>query len=192
LKALAKKIGKNDDLALRLFDTGIYEARILCSMVFNPKNLTEPLMEKWVKTFENWEICDTFCMGFMGKSEFVLPKAFEWTEYNTEYQKRAGFVLMVAYAFTDKHATNNVIRQFFPIMIQHANDERKYVMKGINWALRQVGKRNQDLYNEAIEVAHEILAIESKPAQWIAKDALRQLQGSKVFFKNYPRKIYGK
>ena len=192
LKALARKIGKNDDLALRLFDTGIYEARILCSMVFNPKNLTEPLMEKWVKTFENWEICDTFCMGFMGKSEFVLPKAFEWAEYHPEYQKRAGFVLMVSYAFTDKHAPNDVIRQFFPIMIHHASDERKYVMKGINWALRQVGKRNQDLHKEAIAVAKEISAIGNRPARWIASDALRQLQSPKVHFKNYPRKIYGK
>jgi 3-methyladenine DNA glycosylase AlkD len=190
LKVLAKKIGQNDDLALRLFDTGIYEARILCSMLFNPKNLTEVLMEKWVKTFENWEFCDTFCMGFMGKSQFVLPKAFEWTAYHPEYQKRAGFVLMVAYAFTDKHAPNDVIRQFFPIMIQHASDERKYVMKGINWALRQVGKRNQDLHKEAIEVAKEIATIGSRPARWIASDVLRQLQSPKVHFKNYPRKIY--
>lgn len=192
LDAFAKKIGKNDELALRLFDTGIYEAKILCSRLYNPKNVTESMMEKWVKAFENWEICDTFCMSFLGKGPFVLPKALQWTQYKPEYQKRAGFVLMVAYAFTDKHAPNETIRKLFPIMKKHANDERKYVMKGINWALRQVGKRNLHLHQEAIDVAHDILAMGSKPAQWIAKDALRQLQSPKVFFKNYPRDTYGK
>ena len=108
LKDLAKKIGKDDDLAIKLFDTGIYEARLLTRSLYNPKNLTEPLMEKWVKTFENWEICDSFCMSFFSKSVFALPKSFEWTEYEGEYQRRAGFVLMVGLAFTDKHATNNV------------------------------------------------------------------------------------
>lgn len=192
LEVLAKRIGKDDDLALQLFDTGIYEARLLTSKLFNPKHITIPLMEKWVSHFVNWEICDTFCMGFMGRSPFALPKAFEWTEYQPEYQKRAGFVLMVAYAFTDIHASNEIIRQFFPVMLKHANDDRKYVMKGINWALRQVGKRNRDLHQEAIAVAHQIAALGTKPARWIAKDALRQLQKSKVFFKNYPVEVYAK
>jgi 3-methyladenine DNA glycosylase AlkD len=126
-------------------------------------------------------------MGFMGKSSFAFPKALEWAERELEYQKRAGFVLMVAYAFTDKEASNDTSRQFFPIMIKHANDDRKYVMKGINWALRQVGKRNRDLHTEAIAVANEILALGSKPAQWIARDALRQLNSAKIYFKNYPK-----
>jgi 3-methyladenine DNA glycosylase AlkD len=97
---------------------------------------------------------------------------------------------MVAYAFTDKQTSNDVIRQFFLVMIKHANDERKYVMKGINWALRQVGKRNPDLHQEALEVAQEIAALGSKPARWIASDAVRQLQSPKVHFKNYPRDLY--
>jgi 3-methyladenine DNA glycosylase AlkD len=187
IDALAKRIGKDDDLALQLFDTGIYEARLLCSRLYNSKNVTKPLMQKWVKTFTNWEICDTFCMHLMGKGPHAYTKAFEWSEYKPEYQKRAGFVLMVVYAFTDPHAPDDEIRQFFPVMLKHANDERKYVMKGINWALRQVGKRNHHLHKEALEVAHEILALNTKPARWIATDALRQLQGSKVHFKNYPK-----
>lgn len=190
IKALAARIGQNDALALELFDTGIYEARVLCSKLYNPRHVTEALMEKWSATFENWEICDTFCMGFLGKTRFAVPKAFEWAEREAEYQKRAGFVLMVAYAFTDPHATNNVFQSFFPVMIRHANDPRTYVMKGINWALRQVGKRNPDLYQEAITVAHTILALNTKPARWIARDALRQLQSPKVHFKNYPREVY--
>jgi 3-methyladenine DNA glycosylase AlkD len=193
-----KKSGKpktvTDTLALQLFDTGIYEARLLCSMLFNPKNLTAPLMEKWVQTFENWEICDTYCMRVMGKSnstKLVLPKAYEWVEHEAEYQKRAGFVLMVVYSFNDKTASNDTIRPFFPMMLKHANDERTYVMKAINWALRQVGKRNPDLCREAIEVANQIEALGTKPARWIARDALRELQNPKVVIRNYPRYIYG-
>lgn len=192
IEILAKKIGPNDDLALELFDTGIYEARLLCSKIYNRDHLTNQLMEKWVDVFDNWEICDTFCMGLFGKSQFAVAKGLEWSAYSGEFQKRAGFVCIVSYVFTHKHATNEEIRQFFSIMKEHANDERTYVMKGINWALRQVGKRNPDLYEEAIEVAKEILEIGSKPAKWIAHDALKQLRKPKVHFKNYPLEIYGK
>jgi 3-methyladenine DNA glycosylase AlkD len=188
LDALAKRIGKDDALALQLFDTKIYEAQLLCSRLFHPQNVTARLMEKWVKAFVNWEICDTFCMSFLGKTRFAYPKAFQWAEYKPEYQKRAGFVLMVAYAFTDPYAPNEDIRKFFPVMLCHANDERTYVMKGINWALRQVGKRNRVLHKEAIRVANEIGEMESKAARWIARDALRQLGREKVHFKNYPKK----
>lgn len=192
LDLLAKTIGKDDALALQLFDSGIYEARLLTSKLYNPKHITEPLMEKWAATFENWEICDTFCMGFMGRTPFALPKALEWAERQPEYQKRAGFVLMVAYAFTEPNAGNDVIRQFFPVMKRHASDERKYVMKGINWALRQVGKRNRDLHAEALAIAEEIRALGSKPARWIASDAIRQLNSPRIHFKNYPKAEYGK
>lgn len=191
IKALAKRIGKNDTLALELFDTGIYEARILCSKLYNPRNVTEELMEKWSATFENWEICDTFCMGFLGTTAFAVPKAYEWVEREGEFQKRAGFVLMTVHAFTDKKETNDVFRDFFPVMIRHANDERTYVMKGINWALRQIGKRNKDLHADALDVAQTILALDTKPARWIARDTIRQLKSPKVHFKNYPRGEYG-
>ena len=192
LEALAKRIGKNDELALALFGSGIYEAKLLTSMLFNPHNLTDELMETWVSAFVNWEICDTFCMGFFGKSQYAVAKALKWSAYEPEFQKRAGFVCMVSYAFTHKDAGNDDMRQFFPIIKREASDDRKYVMKGINWALRQIGKRNVDLYNETIVVAHEIMALGSKPARWIATDALRQLQSPKVFLKNYPRALYGK
>lgn len=187
IDALAKRIGKNDALALQLFDSGIYEAQLLCSRLFTPNHVTEPLMEKWRTAFVNWEICDTYCMSLLGKTPFAYPKAFEWAELEPEYQKRAGFVLMVACAFTDPYATNTAIRKFFPIMLKHANDERKYVMKGINWALRQVGKRNQVLHKEALTVAKKIGAQGTKSTRWIASDALRQLGREKIHFKNYPK-----
>jgi 3-methyladenine DNA glycosylase AlkD len=186
IESLAKFIGPNDELALQLFDSGIYEARLLCSKLYNRDQLSNQLMEKWIAVFDNWEICDTFCMGLFGKSRFAVSKALEWSAYEAEFQKRAGFVCMVSHAFTHKYATNDEIRRFFSIMIQHASDERTYVMKGINWALRQVGKRNRELHKEAIDVAYEIMGIGTKPAHWIAKDALRQLKKPNVYFKNYP------
>ncbi|MBX7146336.1 MAG: DNA alkylation repair protein [Alphaproteobacteria bacterium] len=192
IQVLAKEIGSNDNLAIKLFDTGIYEARLLVPHIFNPNNLTSKLMDKWVQTFENWEICDTFCMGFFGVSPHAYTKALTWPSNKGEYQKRAGFVCMVSYAFTNKDASNDDVRKFFSLIVQHAQDERKYVMKGINWALRQIAKRNSDLYQEAIDLAHHIKDLGGKEARWIANDALRQLKRPKISMKNYPRSIYGK
>lgn len=190
LKLIAKDIGQNNELALQLFDSGIYEARLLCSKMFKPKDITEPLMEKWVKTFENWEICDSFCMGLFAKSEFALAKIIEWTEREPEFEKRAGFTIMAAYCMADKKSGNKLFEQFFPIIKREANDERLYVKKAVNWALRNIGKRNIDLNKKAIETAHEILKLKSKSAQWIAKDAIRKLEHENVSILDYPRNIY--
>ena len=192
LKMIAKEIGQDNDLALQLFDSGIYEGRLLCSKMFNPKDLTEPLMEKWVKTFENWEICDSFCMGLFSKSKFALPKILAWTKREPEFEKRAGFAIMAAYVMADKTSGNELFDQFFPIIKREANDERLYVKKAVNWSLRNLGKRNVDLKEKAIEVANEILDFESKPAKWIAKNALKELTSEKVRSSDYPREIYRK
>ncbi len=190
LKEIAKEIGRDNELANRLFDSGIYEARILCSKIFNPKDLTEILMEKWVKTFENWEICDSFCMGLFAKSELAVLKALEWSLRTREFEKRAGFVIIAAYCMADKKANNKVFEQFLPIIKREANDDRIYVKKAVNWALRNIGKRNTDLNEKAIETANEILKLESKSAKWIAKDAIRELESKNVNILDYPREIY--
>lgn len=194
LKEIAKKCGKkskeNDLLALELFDSGIYEARLLCSKLFTPKNITEKLAEKWVTSFENWEICDSFCMSFMGASPIAYQKITEWTEREEEFQKRAGFTLMVGYCFANKNEENNKIEQFIPIIERSVDDNRIYVKKAANWALRSIGKRNKDLHQKAIESANRILLNESKSAQWIAKDALRELKAEKINILDYPRSIY--
>jgi len=192
LKELAKKIGKNANLAIELFDTNIYEARILCSKIYDPKELTIELMEQWVSTFENWEICDSFCMGLFAKSQFAVVKAKEWTLRTKEFEKRAGFTIIAAYCMADKKATNEVYEQFFPIIKNAATDDRIYVKKAVNWALRSIGKRNKDLNKKAIALAEEILAIDNKAAKWIAKDALRELTGEKLNVLDYPRAIYRK
>ncbi|MFK7950588.1 MAG: DNA alkylation repair protein [Saprospiraceae bacterium] len=190
LKVLAKIIGKNNDLALKLFDSNIYECRLLCSKIFNPKNVTNELMEKWVVTFENWEITDSFCMGLFKYSDLAMDKILEWTQREEEFQKRSGFVIMAAYGFARKKDSNEVFESFFPIIKREINDDRIYVKKAVNWALRSIGKRNVDLKNKAIETAYEILKTSSKSAQWIAKDALKELQSDKVNIQDYPRKIY--
>ncbi len=192
VKALAKRIGTNDELALALFDTGIYEARLLCSKLCTPSAITEALMEKWVQSFENWEICDSFCMGFFVKSRFAIPKVMEWSKRVPEFEKRAAFAMMAAYSFAHKKAENEVFEQFFPIIIREANDDRIYVKKAVNWALRNIGKRNVDLHQGAIEVAEEILALDTRAAKWIAKDALRQLTKPNVNILDYPRSMYRK
>lgn len=190
IKMIAKEIGQNNDLALELFESGIYEARLLCSKMYRPKDVTEPLMERWVKTFENWEICDSFSMGLFSKSKLALAKIIEWTKRQPEFEKRAGFATMASYCMADKHSENKLFEQFFPIIKRESNDDRVYVKKAVNWSLRNIGKRNIDLNRKAIGVANEMLAFESKSAKWIAKNALAELQKENVRMSDYPRGIY--
>lgn len=190
LKEIAKRIGKNNDLAKALFDTNIYEARLLCSKLFKPKDLTGDLMEKWLLTFENWEICDSFSMGVFAKSSLAIPKIIEWSMRSKEFEKRASFATMAAYCMADKKADNAVFEQFFPLIYQAADDERTYVKKAVNWALRSIGKRNIDLNQRAIEEAEKIETLDYKSAKWIAKDALRELKKAEINILDYPRAIY--
>ncbi len=190
LKVIAKEIGRDNDLAIALFDSGIYEARLLCSKVFNPKDLTSELMETWVVTFENWEICDSFCMGLFAKSSFAIEKIKDWTKREAEFEKRAGFAIMAAYCMADKKSGNELFEGLLPILIREANDNRLYVKKAVNWALRSIGKRNIDLNKSAIATAHEILKLDSKSSQWIAKDAIRKLEADNVNILDYPRAKY--
>ncbi|MEL6733599.1 MAG: DNA alkylation repair protein [Bacteroidota bacterium] len=190
LNEIAKKVPKDDFIALALFDSHIYEARLLCSKIFDPKNLTEALMDKWTETFDNWEICDSFCMGLFAKSKFAVPKAIEWSNRMETFVKRAGFTTMAAYCTADKVSTNETFQQFFPLIKRACTDERLYVKKAVNWALRNIGKRNSDLNLEAISVADDILTIQDKTAKWIAKHALKELTSEKVRISDYPRDVY--
>jgi 3-methyladenine DNA glycosylase AlkD len=203
LKEIAKEIGTNNELALELFDSGVYEGRLLCSKVFKPKDVTEALMEKWVVTFENWEVCDSFSMTLFARSPFALQKINEWSKRKPEFEKRAAFATMAAYCMADKKADNSVYEKFLPILIREATDERLYVKKAVNWALRSIGKRNPDLNKAAIATAIQISALvppkalaggqdnpSNRASQWIAKDAIRELTTEKVNILDYPRAIY--
>lgn len=190
LKVLAKEIGPNSDLAVQLFECDIYEAKILCSKIFNVKDLNEQLMEKWVKKFDTWEICDSFCMGLFAKSRFANEKIDQWVTRDKEFEKRAGFAIMAAYCMADKKAENKVFKKFLKPIKDQAYDERHYVKKAVNWALRSIGKRNIDLNKAALIVANELANMDSASAKWIGKDAIRELQSSRVNILDYPRTIY--
>jgi len=149
-------------------------------MIDEPNKVTEEQIEKWVKEFDYWEICDQCCSNLFEKTNFAYKKAVEWASRKEEFVKRAGFVLMARLALKGKNLEDRVFEEFFSIIKKEATDEREYVKKAISWALRQIGKRNLKLNKKAIDVANEILDIDSKSARWIAKDVLRELTSDKI------------
>jgi len=180
LRKIAKQIGKDHPLAERLWVSGIHEARILASMVDDPKVVTEKQMEKWVKDFDSWDVCDQCCSNLFDKTRWAHQKAGQWSERNEEFIKRAGFVLMAALAVHDKERSDREFVKFFTIIRREATDDRNFVKKAVNWALRQIGKRNSDLNGMAIKTATEIREIDSRAAKWIASDALRELTSQPI------------
>jgi len=180
LRDLAKRVGKNHKLAEKLWKSGIHEARILAAMVDEVEKVTEKQMNEWIKDFDSWDVCDQACMNLFDRAPFAFKKALELTERNREFEKRAGFALMSCLAWHDKNSSDEKFKKFFPAIKKQSIDERNYVKKAVNWALRQIGKRNKKLNIEAIKTAKEIQKIDSKAARWIAQDALRELTGPAV------------
>ena len=180
IRDMVKGIGRNHKLAEKLWKSKIHEARMLAAFVDEPDKVTEKQMESWVKDFDSWDICDQVCSNLFDKTEFAYKKAFEWSERDEEFVKRAGFVLMASLSVHDKEATDGKFEQFLPVIKREAADERNFVKKAVNWALRQIGKRNLALNKKAIKAAVEIEKIDSKVARWIAKNALRELRSDKV------------
>jgi 3-methyladenine DNA glycosylase AlkD len=180
LRTTAKEIGKNHKLAQQLWETNIRETRILAGMIDDPALVTEKQMEKWVKDFDYWEICDQVCQNLFIYTKTAYIKAVEWGGRDEEFVKRAGFALMAWLAFKDKEAKNNQFEKFLPIIKKQATDNRNFVKKAVNWALRQIGKRNIDLNTKAIETAREIQKKDSRSAKWIASDAILELTSEAV------------
>ena len=181
LRKMAKQIGKNHLLAQQLWtSSGIHEARILAGMIDVPEKVTEIQLERWVKDFDSWDVCDQCCSNLFDKTKFAHKKAIEWIKRREEFVKRAGFVLMATLAVHDKEADNQKFIRFLPIIKREATDERNFVKKAVNWALRQIGKRNSALNKIAIHTAKEIQKIDSKSARWIASDAIRELTSEAV------------
>ncbi len=180
LRKMAKEIGINHDLAQKLWNSKIHEARILASLISNPEMVSEEQMENWVKDFDSWDVCDLCCGNLFDKTIFAHKKVLEWTAREEEFVKRAGFVLMATLAVHDKKAVDEDFIKFFPLMIKEATDDRNFVKKAVNWALRQIGKRNLSLNKKAIKTARKIKTVESKAARWIASDAIRELESESV------------
>ena len=180
LRKMAKESGKDHSLAQELWASRIHEARILAGFVDDPKLVTAEQMENWVKDFDSWDICDQVCSNLFDRTPFAHKKAIEWSNREEEFVKRAGFVLMAALSVHDKKAQDDEFLIFLPIIKREATDERNYVKKAANWALRQIGKRNSTLNKKAMETAKEIQKLGSKSARWIASDAIRELTSKSV------------
>jgi 3-methyladenine DNA glycosylase AlkD len=180
LRRLARQIGKDHDLAQRLWASGVLDARTLAALIDDPEQVTEEQMESWVADFDNWAICDTCCGSLFDRTKFPYRKALAWSKREEEFVKRAGFALMAWLAVHDKKAEDTRFERFLRIMRRESSDERNYVKKAVNWALRQVGKRNAALNRKAIALAEEIREIDSRAARWIAADALRELRSEAV------------
>jgi 3-methyladenine DNA glycosylase AlkD len=176
LRKTAKEIGKNHILALQLWDTGIHEAKILSSMIDDFQQVTSEQMDTWVKDFDSWDVCDQVCMNLFDKTEFVDKKIAAWSKSEKEFIKRAAFALIASLAVHDKKRKDAEFEKFFPLIIKHSSDERNFVRKAVNWALRQIGKRNSNLFKKAIICAEVIEKTGFRSAKWIAHDALRELR----------------
>jgi len=180
LRQLAKKHKKDHALALSLWETGLHEARILAAFIDDPRAVNEAQMDAWVQDFNSWDLCDQCCSNLFDKTPFAFDKAAEWSAREEEFVKRAGFALMACLAVHDKKASDDKFLALLPYIEREAGDERNFVKKAVNWALRQIGKRNLPLNRAAIAVARKILRQDSRSARWIAGDALRELEGDKV------------
>jgi 3-methyladenine DNA glycosylase AlkD len=180
IRKMGKEIGKNHELAQQLWSSGIHEARILAGLIDDFKLVDEEQMEKWVKDFDSWDVCDQVCMNLFDKTKYAYKKAMEWSSRKEEFVKRAAFALVASLSVHDKKAKDEDFLKFLPIIKRESTDERNFVRKAVNWALRQIGKRNNKLQKAAIKTAKEILKIDSKSARWIASDAIRELESKKI------------
>ena len=180
IRVLAKKIGTNHELAQQLWVSEIHETRILASMVDDPARVSEEQMEKWAIEFDSWDVVDGCCGNLFDKTKFAVRKAHEWSKRREEYVKRAGFVLMAELAVHDKKAADKTFLDFLPLIVREASDERNFVKKAVNWALRQIGKRNTVLNAAAIKTCAKIRDLDSGSAKWVAADALRELTSASV------------
>ncbi len=180
MRKLAKEIGKDHKLALELWKTGIAEARMVAGMVADPDRLTEEQMEDWVKDINSWDVCDQVCMNLFERNKLAWRKIVDWSEREEEFVKRAAFALIACLAWHDKKASDERFIELFPLIIRAATDKRNFVKKAVNWALRNIGKRNPTLNESAINTAKEIQRIDSKAARWVASDALRELESEAV------------
>ena len=175
IRAIAKDHRHNPQLASALWSTGVLEARILASMIADPQQIPETEVERWVRDFDCWSVCDAACIAMLWKTPFAWRKVREWSRREPEYERRAAFALLAALAVHDKKAADKQFLSALRLVRKAAVDDRNFVKKAVNWALRQIGKRNAALRESAIEVAEALIATESRAARWIGHDALREL-----------------
>lgn len=179
LRKIAKGIGRDHELAKHLWRSRIHEARILASYIDESMKVTEAQLEKWVRDLDSWDVCDQVC-GLFEETPYAYKKAIEWSSRKEEFVKRAAFALIAGLAVHDKKASDEQFEQFLPIIKHEATDDRNFVKKAVNWALRNIGKRNKRLNKRAIDIAREIHRMDSRTAKWIASDTLRELTSQSI------------
>jgi 3-methyladenine DNA glycosylase AlkD len=180
MREMAKELGKDHKLAAQLWETGISEARILAAMVDEPDKLSEAQMENWVKGINSWDVCDQVCQNLFEKSPLAWKKVMDWSEREEVFTKRAAYALLACLAWHDKDAQDIEFIKLLPVVKRGATDERNFVKKAVNWALRNIGKRDLNLNKAAMKTAKEILRIDSSTARWVASDAMKELSSAPV------------
>ena len=180
LHVFARHIGKDQSLAEQLWSSGIHEARILAVLVGESEKITSAQMERWVRDFDSWDLVDTACCYLYASAKPAWDKIYEWSTRRSEFEKRAAFSLAAYLAYKDKVAEDAKFERFLPVIEREAYDERNFVRKAVNWALRNIGKRNLQLNGAAISSAQRIQRQDSRSARWIAADALRELKSEAV------------
>ncbi len=180
LHSLAKRIGKDHRLAQELWTTGVHEARILATLIGESEKVTAAEMDRWVRDFDSWDVVDSACCYLYAHARYAWGKAAAWSRRREEFAKRASFSLAAYLSYKDKFALNERFVKFLRVIEREAHDERNFVKKAVNWALRNIGKRNVRLNRDAIRAAERIRREDSRAARWIAADALRELKSDAV------------
>lgn len=180
LRSLAKEIGRDHALALKLWATKIHEARILAGMIDDPKLVTVAQMNRWTRDFDSWDVCDQVCCFLFDKTPLAYTQAVKWSRAQDEFVKRAGFALMAGLAWHDKTAPNSKFGSFLKCIERQAGDPRNFVKKAISWALRHIGKRNSVLGKKAIIMARRLKQSQAPAARWVGSDALREFQAKGI------------
>lgn len=176
LRAYAKTLGRDHRLALDLWKTGIYEARMLAAFVDEPARVTVAQMNAWCRDFDNWAICDTVCFALFDRSPLAWGRLVPWSRARGEFQKRAAFALLASLALHDRKTDDAAFERQLPLIRAAADDERNFVKKGVLWALRGVGTRNPSLHRQALALAHELASSDAPSARWIGREAVRELK----------------
>jgi 3-methyladenine DNA glycosylase AlkD len=174
IRAIAKRVGKNQSLAEELWDSKIHEARWLASLVADPNKITRSTMDRWTRDFNSWDVCDACCCDLFDRTPFVWQKIPRWAANKHEYVRRAAFSTLACAAVHLKSAEDQRFLDGLILVEKYAFDDRNFVRKAVNWALRNIGKRNARLLPAAVACAKRIRAQDTKSARWIAADALRE------------------
>jgi 3-methyladenine DNA glycosylase AlkD len=183
LQAEAKRLGRDHDLAIELWKSGWYEARLLAAFVGEPERLTLAQMNAWAKDFDNWGVCDTVCMHLFDRSKLAYGRIEPWAKRREEFVKRAGFALLASLALHDKKAADERFFAYFELIERTADDERKFVKKAVSWALRAIGHRNLSSNARALALARKLASEADATRRWVGKDVLRDLTRPAVIAK---------